>query len=112
MMDIGQAGYKCTAIAPNIDLQGTVHPDLWAIEITEGKFEGLKYKYTNWAIKIEEPYRQLEAEPKRRLLFDFDIMTEPPNGIDCSKKNLEMLSMMGNILLDILVNTAKIPKTK
>lgn len=110
MMGIGQAGYKCTAIAPNIDLQGIAHPDLWAVEITEGKFEGLKYKYTKWSIKTEESV--LEDKTKRRLLFDFDVLEDPQTGIECTKKNLEMLSMMGNILLDILVNTAKIPKIR
>jgi hypothetical protein len=43
---------------------------------------------------------------KRRLKFDFDVINVVDK--DTTKSNKEWLSLVGNILLDILVETAKI----
>lgn len=95
-MDFKEAKYRYT---------DTDHPDLWAVEITEGKFTGVKYKYTVWNIE-----RDLERD-KRRLKFNFEVL-DAAAVPDVDKTNKELLSLMGNILLNILLEKAKIEPQK
>jgi len=97
-MDFKEAKYRYT---------DTDHPDLWAVEITEGKFTGVKYKYTVWNIE-----RDL-AQDKRRLKFNYEMIENPQAVPDLEdKKDKEFLSLMGNILLNILLEKAKIEPQK
>jgi len=97
-MEIGQAAYRFTPIT-----MGGVTKDLWAVEITEGKFKGFKFQYSSWVIKPDP------AKPeKRRLSFNYDII-DCPADMDGTKKNLELMSLLGNVLLNILVEVARIP---
>lgn len=95
-MEYGEAKYMYVALKP---LSPATVPS-WKVRITSGKFNELEYNYTTWEIKTEDE--------KKKLYFDFDVCNPPVDKIDHSKQNKEMLSMMGNILLDIMVTEAKI----
>lgn len=106
-----EAGYRFTPYKPIEHEQkpGAVADprELWAVEITTGKFTGLKYVYSDW--KIQEEVDPISFEKKHRMNFKYDVLPtsekEEPN---VAADKLEMQSLMGNILLNILVEVARL----
>jgi hypothetical protein len=66
-----------------------------AIAITQGKFEGVIYKYGKVTISDEED--QTGHLPFR---FEYDILD--PYGLDREKFDDEFFSLIGDILVDII----------
>jgi len=103
-----ECGYKYVPYSPiGPDGSRDTTKELWAVEITDGKFEGMKYEYPHW--KIEEVVDPITFEKKHKLNFKYNILPtssrEEPTDADTK---LEMMSMMGNILLNILIEVARI----
>jgi hypothetical protein len=106
---MAKAGYKYVPYYPmtvdgSRDLTKT---DLWAVEVTDGVFAGLRYFYSTWDLKTEmDP---IQAKEVRRLNFKYEIL--PDSKIEEpaeSDQKLHMQSLMGNILLNILVEVSRI----
>lgn len=114
-MKLIDAGYKYTPVYPENSplskaqmIEAGIEADLWAVEITDGKFKGLKFLYDHWEL-IKTGKTGIDQEGKRALNFKYNILPEseidePTNDAD----RLEMKSLMGNILLSILVEVARI----
>jgi hypothetical protein len=108
---MGTASFKYVPYKPLQAPGAVASPDLWAVEITDGEFVGLKFAYSSWSIdRFTDP---ISGEEKRKLTFKYDILTESnqEEPVDGDAK-LQLQSLMGNVLLSILVELSRIPWPK
>lgn len=106
---VAKAGYRYVPYHPICadGVRDTSKADLWAVEITDGTFTGLKFFYSTWDLKKElDPMQNKEVH---RLNFKYEILPESSvdEPVDSAVK-MQMQSLMGNILLNILVEVSRI----
>ena len=98
--------YKLVPDPDNID------GDYWCLEIQEGKFKGIIYKYGN--IGISKPEEVVEDDMVKAK-FEYDIIRIPDELKDVvfgDEVKLEFETLLGDIMIEMIQDDLKIKEEK